>query len=146
MEGTVLLRGVLALRACWLAWARGPAPPSADPRTPEPGSPGLLQRPFLQGYRDHLACTFRSCLFCLRCGQRPRDNCLGFSLLRDGTCRGSTTTLSATVTNALAPLGLEAAPSLGSTHHNGLLQNLVVDAGTLRQCLARMPWHMVVHH
>ena len=26
-EGTILLRGVLGLRACWLAWARGPSEP-----------------------------------------------------------------------------------------------------------------------
>ena len=116
MEGTILLRGVLALRACWTTWARGPAQPGGDPTPLQPPSGAVANTPFLQGYREHLAYCVNACLFCLQCGQLPRDNRLGFSLLRDGTCRGTGGIISGMVAVALAPL---AAVELVMAIHSG---------------------------
>ena len=109
VEGSILLRGVLALRACWLVWYRGPAG-SGTGGTEAPGlsfsqSPsGGVSKAFSNGYMEHIGYTARSCHFCLRCGKVPRDNRLGFQLHTDGACLGPNAPLTATVAVAVGAL------------------------------------------
>ena len=44
LEGTIMLRGVLALRACWQAWFRG-ADPARAPTVPGPPRGGNVTLP-----------------------------------------------------------------------------------------------------
>ena len=90
IEGSILLRGVLSLRACWHAWHRGVAPDVGQPpHIAETQLASLrIERPFLPSYHDHVGISISAegGHICLMCGALARDNRRGFSTKRDGVC------------------------------------------------------------
>ena len=104
-EGSIMLRGVLALRASWHAWYRC-VTPSPGPSPPLPlalVAPPRSAFPFLPSYRDHFGLPIRADggHICLMCGALARDNRRGFSLKRDGVCKGQLAALTHVAASAI---------------------------------------------
>ena len=124
IEGTILLRGVLGLRACWLAWARGPKDRQTESPPPIPNDP-VVAPSFLGSYREHVQCTLLACAFCLRCGQLPKQTRDGFTLARDGACRAQLGIIPARVAVAIASLAPGQSAYLADGPHAGFWQALI---------------------
>ena len=136
-EGTILLRGVLGLRACWLAWARGPqAPPAEDgaspPSLPQQGPPPPAPR-FLEGYREHLPVLVGTGLCCLRCGCLPRDQRIGFTMQNDKACSANLATVSPRVITGLSTFTLQHSVCLAGSPHWELWRALIAHCVTVAQ-------------
>ena len=100
-----MLRGVLALRACWHAWYRGLAP-NAGPAPSLDEAQMVSPRnacPFLAPYRDHCGIQVRAegGHVCLLCGALARDNRRGFSTKGDGICKGHLASLTHAAASAI---------------------------------------------
>ena len=124
-EGTIMLRGVLGLRACWLAWARGPQSQGTGGSAQAP-TQHLVQPPaFLGGYRDHVPGNVAACLFCLRCGLLPRSSREGFSLSLDGSCSAQLGIIPARVAIGISTLTLRHSVCLAGNAQSELWRALI---------------------
>ena len=142
MEGTILLRGVLALRSCWHAWARGPTPtvvrtPTALEDAGRVVTPGTHS--FLSPYRNHLGLPVQPAggFLCLHCGAIARDNRRGF-INEDCKCPGAFLALTNAACSAVLmwPQGGDmpgghTSPDLRNKWENLYLRCLVRNGGPL---------------